>query len=85
LNTGKQLKCFGDQELKIGDIIDVDLSNPREGENAIDSMIDNGKYIIHTIDWFFQKETDLYLQLRISSDSLHPAASDKGTKDEKAG
>lgn len=85
LNTGKQLKCFGDQELKIGDILDVDLSNPREGENAIDSMIDNGKYIIHTIDWFFQKETDLYLQLRISSDSLHPAASDKGTKDEKAG
>lgn len=84
LNTGKQLKCFGDQELRIGDILDIDMSNPREGENAIDSMVDNGKYIIHTIDWFFQKDSDLYLQLRVSSDSLHPASSDKGTEDEKA-
>lgn len=84
LNTGKQLKCFGDQELQIGDILDIDLSNPREGESSIDSMVDNGKYIIHTIDWFFQKGSDLYMQLRISSDSLHPASEDthKEEKDE---
>jgi hypothetical protein len=47
-------------------------------------MVDNGKYIIHTIDWFFQKGSDLYMQLRVSSDSLHPASEDthKEEKDE---
>ena len=82
LNTGKQLRCFGDQELRIGDILDIDLSTPPREGSSVSSMVDNGKYIIHTIDWFFQKGTDLYLQLRIANDSLKPAAEEK-PKDDK--
>lgn len=82
LNTGKQLRCFGDQELRIGDILDIDLSTPPREGSSVSSMVDNGKYIIHTIDWFFQKGTDLYLQLRIANDSLNPAAEEK-PKDDK--
>ena len=67
INTGKQLNRFGEQELRIGDVLDIDFSSPDR-----DSTIDNGKYIVHSIDWCFKKGSDLYLFLRVASDSLHP-------------
>jgi len=67
INTGKQLPVFGTQELKIGDVLEFDFSSP-----DTPSIVDNGKYMLHTIDWIFQKGSDLYLQLRVSSDAVHP-------------
>lgn len=68
LNTGKQLDCFAQQDLKIGDPIEIDFTRPFDKVQSPD----NGRYIIHTIDWYFQKDTDLEVQLRVASDVVHP-------------
>ncbi len=68
LNTGKQLDCFAQQDLKIGDPIEIDFTRPFDKVTSPDS----GKYIIHTIDWYFEKDTDLEIQLRVASDVVHP-------------
>lgn len=68
INTGKQLDCFAKQDFKIGDPIDIDFQRPFDKNPSADS----GKYIIHTIDWKFKKDTDLEVQLRVASDVLHP-------------
>ena len=74
MNANKQLPLFGDQDLRIGDVLDIDFSSPRS-----DSVIDNGKYIVHTIDWRFQKGSDLYIELRVTSDSIHPTQTSVGS------
>jgi hypothetical protein len=68
LNTGKQLDCFAKQDLRIGDPIEIDFTRQFDKSPSID----NGKYIIHTIDWYFSKDTDLEIQLRVASDVIHP-------------
>jgi hypothetical protein len=44
INTGKQLRRFGDQELRIGDILYIDFDTKER-----DLSVDNGKYIVHSI------------------------------------
>lgn len=68
LNTGKQLDCFAAQDLRIGDPIDIDFTRTSDKNPPPE----NGKYIVHTIDWRFEKNTDLIVQLRVASDVLHP-------------
>lgn len=68
INAGKQLNCFGEQDLRVGDVLDIDFTTPSNGL----SLIDNGKYIVHTIDWIFNADSDLYMQLRVASDAVHP-------------
>lgn len=75
LNTAKQLPCFSTQELRIGDILDIDYS-----QVGSVSTVDNGKFIVHSIDWYFQKGGDLYMDVRVSSDSVNPTASEKPKK-----
>jgi hypothetical protein len=67
INTGKQLNCFLDQEIRIGDVLEIDFSSPDR-----QSVIDNGKHIVHSIDWCFKKGSDLVLFVRVASDSVHP-------------
>ena len=67
INTGKQLRRFGDQELRIGDILYIDFDTKER-----DLSVDNGKYIVHSIEWRFKRGSDLYQFIRVASDSLHP-------------
>jgi hypothetical protein len=78
INTGKQLKNFGDQELRIGDVLDIDFSMYEK-----DLTIDNGDYIVHSIDWRFQHGSDLFLVIRVASDSLHPTENETPTQNQK--
>lgn len=68
INTGKQLATFQEQELRIGDILDIDFSRP--GPDGF-STADNGKYLLHTIDWIFKNGSDLFVQLRVAADATH--------------
>lgn len=75
INTGKQLNRFGDQEICIGDVLDVDFSSPDRL-----STVDNGRFVVHSIDWCFKKGSDLVLFVRVASDSLHPTESENPTQ-----
>ena len=68
INTGKQLDMFQKQDLRIGDILDIDFSLP--GNGGV-SLTDNGYYLLHTIDWVFKNGSDLFMQLRVATDSVH--------------
>ena len=75
LNAGKQLPCFGDQDLRIGDVLDVDYTSM-----SSESMVDSGKCVIHTIEWMFRKGSDLEIKLRVATDAAHPADETKMSK-----
>jgi hypothetical protein len=68
LNTGKQLDCFAAQDMRIGDPLEIDFSRTSDSNPPLE----NGRYIVHTIDWIFEKDTDLIAQLRVASDVIHP-------------
>ncbi len=68
INTGKQLDCFAAQDLRIGDPLEMDFTRTSDKNPPPE----NGRYIVHTIDWIFEKDTDLIVQLRVASDVLHP-------------
>jgi hypothetical protein len=78
INSGKQLNCFGDQDLRIGDILNIDFSSPER-----ETTIDNGKFIVHSIDWRFKRGSDLVLFVRVASDSLHPTENETPSQDLK--
>ena len=78
INSGKQLNCFGDQDLRIGDVLNIDFSSPER-----ETTIDNGKFIVHSIDWRFKRGSDLVLFVRVASDSLHPTENETPSQDLK--
>lgn len=74
-NCGKQFPCFGDQDLKIGDILDLDFSRPEE-----ESIIDNGNAVVFGINWMFKKGGDLMMEVRVATDAIHPIEGERLAK-----
>ena len=75
INCGKQFPCFGDQDLKLGDILDLDFSRPGE-----ESIVDNGNAVVFGINWIFKKGGDLMMEVRVATDAIHPADGDRMSK-----
>ena len=72
INCGNQLPCFGEQDLRVGDILDIDYSSAQGLNSNGTSTVDNGKAVVHTIDWIFTTGSNLTIRARVATDAIHP-------------
>lgn len=72
INCGQQMPCFGEQDLRIGDVLDVDYSTAQGIGGNGTSTIDNGRAVVHSIDWIFVRNSSMMIRARVATDAIHP-------------
>lgn len=72
INCGQQMPCFGEQDLRIGDVLDIDYSTAQGLGGNGTSTIDNGRAVVHSIDWIFVRNGSMMIRARVATDAIHP-------------
>ena len=72
INCGQQMPCFGEQDLRIGDVLDIDYSTAQGLGGNGTSTIDNGRAVVHSIDWIFLRNGNMMIRARVATDGIHP-------------